>query len=297
MGILTETLAGMEGVKKLARSQSIKLCEKLKIPVAERSSSRESVNKKEEEEEEDSATPTKLPILRSFHSVSKQISEKKQTNGVASDCRGLVQYEDLLTLLTCLQCRCLISPPVAQCRKGHLYCLSCKKRDQLSSCKICKQTFVDAPNQALEKMVGLIGLPCKYGDRGCTELIFLPSRLQHETLCRFRPTECQFQQYGCDQVFAYKDLPWHHKMCPYAHHPHQNVLPAMPDRKKGTKGAESGSERTETEKKDSAEGKVPLANGPSTVVTSPQDELTESGTEVNSKPQKCSKVSDDVISS
>ena len=75
----------MEGVKKLARSQSIKLCEKLKIPVAgrEMSSSRESmvVNNKEEEEEEDCATPTKLPILRSFHSVSKQISEKKQTNG------------------------------------------------------------------------------------------------------------------------------------------------------------------------------------------------------------------------
>ena len=80
--ILTQTLAGMEGVKKLARSQSIKLCEKLKIPVAgrERSSSRESVVNNEGEEE-DSSTPTKLPILRSFHSVSKQISEKKQTNG------------------------------------------------------------------------------------------------------------------------------------------------------------------------------------------------------------------------
>ena len=77
----------MEGVKKLARSQSIKLCEKLKIPVggreAERSVSRESMVAKEEGEEEDSATPTKLPILRSFHSMSKQISEneKKQTNG------------------------------------------------------------------------------------------------------------------------------------------------------------------------------------------------------------------------
>merc|ERR1711971_763964 len=119
--------------KKLARSQSIKLCEKLKIPVPgrERSSSRESnrVNNEGEEEEEDSSTPTKLPILRSFHSVSKQISEKKQTNGVASDCRGLVQYEDLLSLLTCLQCRCLVSPPVAQCRKGHLYCLSCKSEN------------------------------------------------------------------------------------------------------------------------------------------------------------------------
>ena len=76
----------MEGVRKLARSQSIKLCEKLKIPVreTERSLSRESMvakSRKEGEEEDDSATPTKLPILRSFHSVSKQISEKKQTNG------------------------------------------------------------------------------------------------------------------------------------------------------------------------------------------------------------------------
>ena len=80
----------MEGVRKLARSQSIKLCEKLKIPVreTERSLSRESMvaksSKGGEEEEEDSATPTKLPILRSFHSVSKQISEKKQTNGKKS---------------------------------------------------------------------------------------------------------------------------------------------------------------------------------------------------------------------
>ena len=137
-----------------------------------------------------------------FDNYLYYVCHGRTISGVASDCRGLVQYEDLLVVLTCLQCRCLVSPPVSQCRKGHLYCLSCKsvpnlfpqlfnlfnrnrKAQQLSSCKICKQTFVDAPNQALEKMVGLIGLPCKYGDRGCTELIFLPSRLQHETLCRF----------------------------------------------------------------------------------------------------------------
>ena len=58
----------------------------------------------------------------------------------------------------------------------------------MNSCRICKQTFVDAPNQALEKMVGMIGLPCKYGARGCSELVFLPSRLQHETLCRSQKT-------------------------------------------------------------------------------------------------------------
>ena len=169
--------------------------------------------------------------------------------GAPTSSTGLVQYEDMLALLTCLQCGELVSPPVVQCRKGHLYCSSCKASHHLLSCRICKQTFVDAPNQALEKMVTFIGLPCKYGQRGCTEVVFLPSRLQHESLCKFRPMECQFQVHGCQAVFAYKvcqldqpsyslvfqDLCWHHKMCEFAHFPHPNVLPAMPDRKKSAK--------------------------------------------------------------
>ena len=84
-------------------------------------------------------------------------------------------------------------------------------------------------------------------------------------------------------------------MCPYAHHPHPNVLPAMPDRKKGIKGAESGSGGTENGKREPAEGKVPsLANGPSTLVSSPSD---EAGGGVSSESKECSKVSDDVTSS
>ena len=27
---------------------------------------------------------------------------------------------------------------------------------------------------------------------------------------------------------------WHHKMCPYAHYPHKNVLPKMPNRNKSS---------------------------------------------------------------
>ena len=54
------------------------------------------------------------------------VQDNPWCSGVSSDMSGLVQYEDLLVLLTCLQCRCLVSPPVSQCRKGHLYCLSCK---------------------------------------------------------------------------------------------------------------------------------------------------------------------------
>ena len=75
-----EATGAMEGVRKLARSQSIKICEKLRIPVGrvERSESRE---REVRDEEGDSATPTQLPILRSFHSVTKEMSDKKETIG------------------------------------------------------------------------------------------------------------------------------------------------------------------------------------------------------------------------
>ena len=74
----------MEGVKKLARSQSIKLCEALRIPVTKDSAAKDSVSPAREEaagQDADSAAPTQLPILRSFHSTSKEMSDKTKTNG------------------------------------------------------------------------------------------------------------------------------------------------------------------------------------------------------------------------
>ena len=83
-------------------------------------------------------------------------------------------------------------------------------------------------------------------------------------------------------------------MCQYAHHPHPNVLPAMPERKKGTKQTENGA----TENGRDTEEKVAImANGPSTVVMSPSVEITEAGGEGSSKSQECSTVSDEVTSS
>ena len=74
-------------------------------------------------------------------------------------------------------------------------------------------------------------------------------------------------------------------MCPYAHHPHPNVLPAMPDRKKSSKQTESG--EAEKGKDASAEEKVPTVNG-----SCKTDELTESGEKLSSvlKPQEFSAV-------
>jgi hypothetical protein len=57
----------------------------------------------------------------------------------------------------------VISKYLAMLRKGHVYCLSCKADKKTLQCATCKQTFVDAPNLALDRMVRLIAVPCKYG--------------------------------------------------------------------------------------------------------------------------------------
>ena len=83
-----------------------------------------------------------------------------KTAGAALPSTGLICYSDLLHLLTCPACSCLVSPPVSQCRKGHLYCRDCRTNN---SCRICRQTFLEAPNIALETVMALIALPCRYG--------------------------------------------------------------------------------------------------------------------------------------
>ena len=44
-----------------------------------------------------------------------------------------------------------------------MYCKSCKLDNKIIQCSTCKQTFVDAPNQALDQLIRLIAIPCKFG--------------------------------------------------------------------------------------------------------------------------------------
>jgi len=194
-------------------------------------------NEPEEEYPEDTDRPEALPI---FHrnQFSKQLSDKgkKEDSSSTISSSGKLKYDETMDLLTCKICNQLVKIPFIQCRKGHMYCRECKVENKVVQCKICKQTFVDAPNLAMEQLVSFIAVPCKYSERGCEEFVFVPSRLQHETLCKYRPVNCQFQERGCTQVYSLKDMCWHHKMCSYANYPYPNVLPNMPTRSK-SKGA------------------------------------------------------------
>ena len=155
----------MENVKKLARSQSVKVTELFR-----RSSQEDGKGEEEEKEdgrEEDSETPTILPILRvaGREGTKQQRRERERENkekvGVRVGGSGKICYSDVLHLLTCPACTNLVSPPVTQCRRGHLYCSDCSS--SAPTCLICKQSWLETPNVALDRIIALIALPCKYG--------------------------------------------------------------------------------------------------------------------------------------
>ena len=156
----------MENVRKMARSQSVKVTELLR-----RASVVSGVSGEEGRDvgEEDSEAPTVLPILRvaGREGTKQQRREKEleKRGGETGRCdvspRGKICCSDVLHLLTCPACTSLVSPPVTQCRRGHLYCGDCANNYQ--TCLICKHQWLDAPNVALDRIIALIALPCKYG--------------------------------------------------------------------------------------------------------------------------------------
>ncbi|KAK4301857.1 hypothetical protein Pmani_026032 [Petrolisthes manimaculis] len=74
-------------------------------------------------------------------------------NGATSpeDVSTLVEYDDLLKLFCCPGCQGFMTPPLYQCRKGHLVCNTC--RFSLKQvCPICKQRFAENTNMMMEQV-------------------------------------------------------------------------------------------------------------------------------------------------
>ena len=125
------------------------------------------------------------------------------------------KYDDLVALLTCMVCNQFCGTSIVQCRKGHVICKSCKTSHKITSCKTCKQTFVDAPNVVLDKMINMIALPCRFRSHGCADFLFVDVKIEHETLCHYRPMICQYAPDGCPEEMTYKDMCLHQKKCQF----------------------------------------------------------------------------------
>ena len=63
-------------------------------------------------------------------------SENRASFPVCSNMDGFLKYEDLVGLLTCVQCNKFCGPTIVQCRKGHVICKACKADLKLTSCKV-----------------------------------------------------------------------------------------------------------------------------------------------------------------
>jgi len=154
-----------------------------------------------------------------------EIAYESAFNGSSVVNEGLVLMSELQAELVCGHCSDTVHWPMSYCRKGHICCTQCRKEN---CCRICKQTFVDTQNLALDRILSLIYLPCRYRDIGCEESVPLSQKYDHESHCQYREVRCKHEHYGCEVVMTVKDMFWHNKMCSFAHHPHKNVLPRMP---------------------------------------------------------------------
>ena len=144
-----------------------------------------------------------LPRLASEakHEPSKESFEEHFVSGCSIVNDGLVMMTQLQEELQCCLCSETVQWPLLHCRKGHICCSKCRREN---SCRICKQTFVDTQNAALDRLLSFIQLPCKYRDAGCQESFALPHKHDHESVCQFRPVQCQYQCHGCDVVTSAK---------------------------------------------------------------------------------------------
>ena len=155
-----------------------------------------------------------------------RLSDESVVHSVNMD--SLFKYEELVGLLSCGICEKYCGANLVQCRKGHVLCKGCKAEGKITSCKICKQTFVDAPNLVLEKLISMIALPCRFRPSGCEEFVFSNAKLEHETFCPCRPISCQYEDKGCSEELPYKDIKKHHLQCSY--NPRCSGGPAVPKR-------------------------------------------------------------------
>ena len=63
----------------------------------------------------------------------------------------LVDYDALIRHFDCPVCHDWVTPPIVQCRKGHIVCGPCKSKG-LKACPVCKQRFSDVPNWMMEQV-------------------------------------------------------------------------------------------------------------------------------------------------
>eukprot|EP01083_Nonionella_stella_P093310 261461_1 len=92
-------------------------------------------------------------------------------------------YANFLDSLECPICTLMMTAPIYQCTANHLICGSCKASLRNQRCPQCRQDLGNQRARFVESMIETFPYPCKYKDRGCSEILPPKERLEHENLC------------------------------------------------------------------------------------------------------------------
>ncbi|XP_018020709.2 uncharacterized protein LOC108677068 [Hyalella azteca] len=166
--------------------------------------------------------PSKSEIIFKRTETSEQSGEfRRAIASATAACNGsiggdpsLIAYEELLKLFLCPGCQMLMSPPLPQCRKGHIVCSQCKLNSK-NVCPICKQRYAEGCNVMMEQVYHLLKLPCRFSSHGCTRLIVQAEKTEHEAYCSHRPVSCNYANNGCSEQLPYSLMLEHVKTCDF----------------------------------------------------------------------------------
>ena len=105
------------------------------------------------------------------------------------------------------------SPPIFQCKSGHMICSIC--RPKVSLCPLCRSALEHDRLRFAERLLEKVPRPCLYGDDGCL-VDGLPTELaDHEKKCPFGPINCENKKHGCKERLRRRDMTKHQKDCDY----------------------------------------------------------------------------------
>lgn len=99
------------------------------------------------------------------------------------------------SILECPVCYENITPPIYQCKEGHLVCNDCRK--SCRKCPTCRGPLGNIRNRALEQCVANVKVSCKFKELGCHCKILLSKANNHAENCLYRPYKCPRSRSNC----------------------------------------------------------------------------------------------------
>ncbi|CAG9326427.1 unnamed protein product [Blepharisma stoltei] len=109
---------------------------------------------------------------------------------------------DFYESMMCLICSDFFKPPIVQCNKGHSYCQSCVQKtgsllEQKKSCAVCRSPILlELRNYQLEQLLDKFTVQCTHSLKGCSKVVTLSQRPEHEKMCEFRPQiSCYYKEF------------------------------------------------------------------------------------------------------